>query len=64
MNALPKAAPAGQTGSSTFFDLGQKVREEILQVLRELKLTAPAPPPPPKKVSREDLMEALKELMK
>ena len=61
MTGLPQA---GQTGSSPFFDLGQKVREEILQVLRELKLTPPAPPPPPKKVSREDLMEALKELMK
>ena len=64
MNALPQAAPAGQTGSSTFFDLGQKVREEILQVLKELKLTAPAPPPPPKMVSKEDLMGALKELLK
>ena len=62
--APPQAGPAGRSGSSPFFDLGQKVREEILQVLRELKLTAPAPPPPPKKVSREDLMEALKELMK
>ena len=73
-SAFPKAGrsektwPAcPQTGgpnqSEAFFDLGQKVREEILGVLKELKLTSPPPPPEPKIVSKEELKEALMALL-
>ena len=46
------------TQNEPFFDLGQKVREEILGVLKELKLTTPPPRPEPKIVSKEELKEA------
>ena len=59
---FPQAGPSNQSGTPPFFDLGQKVREEILQVLKELKMAAPPPPPAPKIISKEDLREALKEL--
>ena len=60
--AFPKAGVPMQS-EQPFFDLGQKVREEILGVLRELKLTAPPPPPEPKIVSKEELKEALMALL-
>ena len=51
------------TQNEPFFDLGQKVREEILGVLKELKLTTPPPRPEPKIVSKEELKEALMALL-
>ena len=60
--ACPQTGKQKQT-EQTFFDLGQKVREEMIQVLKELKLTAPPPPPEPKIASKEELLEALKALL-
>ena len=59
--ACPQAGVAKQ--KEPFFDLGQKVREEMIQVLKELKVTAPPPPPEPKIASKEELLEALKALL-
>ena len=62
--AFPRAGVSKQSEQEQpFFDLGQKVREEILGVLRELKLTSPPPPPEPKIVSKEELKEALMALL-
>ena len=61
--SFPQAGPSNQSGTPPFFDLGQIVREEILQVLKDLKLTAPPQPTAPKTVSKEDLKEALKEIL-
>ena len=61
---LPACPQAGLSKQNEpFFDLGQKVREEILRVLKELKLTTPPPPPEPKIVSKEELKEALMALL-
>jgi hypothetical protein len=73
-SAFPRAGRVEKTGpafpqagvpkqNEPFFDLGQRVREEILGVLKELKLTAPPPPPEPKIVSKEELKEALMALL-
>ena len=64
MGTLPACPQAGLSKQNEpFFDLGQKVREEILRVLKELKLTTPPPPPEPKIVSKEELKEALMALL-
>ena len=56
--------PTSQQSESPFFDVGQKVRQEILQVLKELNLSASPPPPPqPKAVTKEELKEALMALL-
>ena len=56
--------PTGQQNEGPFFDLGQKVRQEILQVFKELNLSAtPTPPPQPKAVTKEELKEALMALL-
>ena len=56
--------PTSQKSEGPFFDVGQKVRQEILQVLKELNLSASPPPPPqPKAVTKEELKEALMALL-
>ena len=56
--------PTSQQSESPFFDVGQKVRQEILQVLKELNLSASPPPPPqPKAVTKEELKDALMALL-
>ena len=51
---------AGSSATTSVFDVSQVVRQEILQVLKELKTLQP--PPEPKKLNREELLEALKAL--
>ena len=56
--------PTSQKSEGPFFDVGQKVRQEILQVLKELNLSASPPPPPqPKAVTKEELKDALMALL-
>ena len=51
---------AGSSATTSVFDVGQVVRQEILQVLKELKATQT--PPEPKKLAREELLGVLKAL--
>ena len=64
MPTFPQAGVSKQREhEQPFLDMGRMVREEILGVLKELKLTSPPPPPEPKIVSTEELKKALMALI-